>query len=1473
MRLDRCRFLCNLLLILSLLTLPLPPLADAARSFIEAGAAGVSLAVLPRWFSPLDAPGPSATMPPLPPEVLRKIEPGLLKQLVREKAPRVRVIVRLAEQADLSEAPEQVSLLARRQWMVAALQATAERAQTGVRAFLAQEQAAGRVSDVRPFWIFNGLALSGSREAVFALAARPEVATLLADHQRRLPDDVSSLVSLPGESEQSSNVEWNIERIRAPLVWDALGIDGTGIVVANLDSGVDWLHPVLQSRYRGYDPHGVAHQHVGNWFDATGEGAVYPVDGNGHGTHTMGTIAGGEGVGVAPGARWIAARAFNHIGVGYESWIHAAFQWLLAPENNPALAPDVINNSWGNDVGGNEVFRDDVRALRRAGILTVFSAGNNGPWGGTIGSPASYPETLAVGATDADDDIAAFSSRGPSLWGEVKPEVSAPGVGVVSALPGGGYGSKQGTSQAVPHVAGVLALMLQADASLTVAEAEEVVTRTAVPLPAADAVPNNAYGWGRVDAYVAVMAVAAQGVLSGTVTRATDGTPLSQVVISARPTEGGSAVQTTTDDQGRYALGLYPGRWDVTASAFGYRSQTVRRVELVAGTTTVQDLTLAALPTGLLTGTVVEAGSGAPLLATLAVEGAPVSTVTDPATGEYSLHLPAGVYTLSVRSAGHRVSWAAAVPITAGQTTIRHFSLITAPTVLLVDSGAWHYRSQIGYYQAALDELDYLYDTYTIKHLPGDVPAIIDLLPYELVIWSAPYDAPGNIGASAVISTYLESGGRLLLSGQDVGFWDGGGSGLTFARYFRDRLYAAFVADDASTRQVAGRSGDIFGGLDFSIEGGDGADNQAYPDVIAVDNPDYATSVFDYQGGGSAGQRVGLCLPYRALYLAFGFEGIDSATARREVMGRAIDWLMSPRQASGVELTHQTEPTQIAPPGGTVTHLLRVRNTGEGQSADTFDVTLESAKGWAYSLSENSFTLLPCLDAMLTLEVDIPPAAGWDEADLFTLTVRSRSAPAVVASAVITSKTPAPILLVDDDRWYDEEDRYTAALRARGYRHDVWDVQAKKWTSPPADTLSLYPIVLWYTAYDWFLPLSTDEEARLVDYLDAGGRLFFSSQDYLYVSGLTGLGQDYFGLIDATEDLTSTVATGMNGNLVGDRLGPFPLDYPFHNWSDVVEPARAEDAAFKGQHEAVIGVSHADRSHKTIFFSFPFETLDEAARAAVMERVVGWLSWLGGSTFAVDKVLAADDETLAYTLTLRNDGLDDVALIAVTNRLPLNLTLVPGSLTPAEASCADGVVRWQGALAQGTGVAIRYQAQLNSPMSVASLLLNPAQVHLVDHDLSFTRTARTRVNAPDLEPSLYIVDRDTARPGETLTYTLILRNDGLVDAPSAWLTNPVPMNTTYLAGSLALNGGGLASEADGIITWTGPLPCDQPVTLTYQSAVANYAGYDIVGRARLSDGYGEVWDKVASTAVPRLEVYLPLIYRTYKPSFWPLGGH
>jgi bacillopeptidase F len=169
------------------------------------------------------------------------------------------------------------------------------------------------------------------------------------------------------------------------------------------------------------------------------------------------------------------------------------------------MAPDVVSNSWGDYPGADETLRDAVRAWVAAGVVPVFAAGNNGI--GSLSSPASYPEAIAVGAVDGQDALASFSSRGPSpIDGAVKPDVVAPGVLIPTAVPGGAYFPDTGTSFAAPQVAGIAALLLQANPSLTPTEVADALRSTAdaVGLPP---LPNNDVGWGRVNALTAVRLV------------------------------------------------------------------------------------------------------------------------------------------------------------------------------------------------------------------------------------------------------------------------------------------------------------------------------------------------------------------------------------------------------------------------------------------------------------------------------------------------------------------------------------------------------------------------------------------------------------------------------------------------------------------------------------------------------------------------------------------------------------------------------------------------------------------------------------------------------------------------------------------------------------------------------------------------------------------------------------------------------
>ncbi|GAB4479636.1 MAG: hypothetical protein Kow0088_20750 [Anaerolineales bacterium] len=258
-----------------------------------------------------------------------------------------------------------------------------------------------------------------------------------------------------------------------------------------------------------------------------------PCDDSDHGTHTMGTMVGLDGsnrIGMAPKAKWIGCRNMDH-GWGSPATYAECFQWFIAPtkidgsDPNPAMAPDVINNSWScppkEGCTDPNVLKRVVEAVRAAGILTVQSAGNNGSECSTVSDPAAiYDASLTVGATDASDTIASFSSRGPVTVdgsNRLKPDIVAPGIDVRSSLPASLYGSKSGTSMAAPHVAGLAALILSARPYLKgqVDVLENLILSTALPLTTSQScggvpgsqIPNPTYGWGRIDAWEAIQKV------------------------------------------------------------------------------------------------------------------------------------------------------------------------------------------------------------------------------------------------------------------------------------------------------------------------------------------------------------------------------------------------------------------------------------------------------------------------------------------------------------------------------------------------------------------------------------------------------------------------------------------------------------------------------------------------------------------------------------------------------------------------------------------------------------------------------------------------------------------------------------------------------------------------------------------------------------------------------------------------------
>jgi len=311
--------------------------------------------------------------------------------------------------------------------------------------------------------------------------------------------------------------EWNVDRVKAPAVW-AQGFTGQGVTVGVVDTGIDISHPALKAAYRGTKADGTVDNNY-NFFDATA-GKKEAYDDNKHGTHVSGTIAGiatpGHlATGIAPGVKLIGSKILNAGGSGTMAGVMKGLEWMLAPTDSegknadPSKAPDIISNSWGTNDGKLLTFQKLMQSFLAAGIEPVFAAGNAGPRPSSVGAPGSYPEVISVAATDKNDKIASFSSRGPSpikdaAGSDRKPDISAPGHQITSSIPGGGYASFSGTSMATPAVSAVIALLLSKYKDLSHEEVVKAITTSAKDIDA----PGYDYnaGNGLIDAEAAMKA-------------------------------------------------------------------------------------------------------------------------------------------------------------------------------------------------------------------------------------------------------------------------------------------------------------------------------------------------------------------------------------------------------------------------------------------------------------------------------------------------------------------------------------------------------------------------------------------------------------------------------------------------------------------------------------------------------------------------------------------------------------------------------------------------------------------------------------------------------------------------------------------------------------------------------------------------------------------------------------------------------
>ncbi len=529
-----------------------------------------------------------------------KIERALLERLLAEG--QSDFIVRFAEQADLSAAYG-MDWNARGWYVYNTLTETAQRSQARAQATLDAQGVA-----YRSFFAGNELYVyAGNLEQASGLARLGEVARLyLPPLISTTPlETANAVLSTAWAGELLANhaeitvllpdiVTKGIENVNANDFWTIFNVRGEGILVANIDTGVRLTHEALASKYAC----SLAGPHTNCWYDPD-DTLLSPYDGNGHGTHTMGTMIGSDPdnehqIGMAPNARWIACQGCDTAGCETVDLLACA-DWILAPGSLPENRPHVVNNSWGDNTDGSYFYQAQITVWRASGIFPAFSAGNNGPSCDSLGDPGSLQEAFASAAHDTTYELEySIGSRGPSFYGHepyTKPNISAPGVDVTSSYSTTdiAYATMHGTSMASPHSAGAVALLWscnpsligQIDTTFQLLQNSARTPRLSTCGGPLDSESNYSFGYGYLDVWEAGLSTCSggsNGVLSGYVYDE-QGSPLAGAVVKAESPS--MTNQRVTDTNGYYSMGLLTGIYDVTASLNGYADQTVSGVAIV----------------------------------------------------------------------------------------------------------------------------------------------------------------------------------------------------------------------------------------------------------------------------------------------------------------------------------------------------------------------------------------------------------------------------------------------------------------------------------------------------------------------------------------------------------------------------------------------------------------------------------------------------------------------------------------------------------------------------------------------------------------------------------------------------------------------------------------------------------------------------------------------------------------------------
>jgi len=655
--------------------------------------------------------------------------------------------------------------------VVAELKAEAAATQAPLIAYLGQKPDA---KVINTFWLSNLILVEADVTTIREMATFTGVSKIMSvftvsvlGQKGKPPEEVTIA---------QGDASWNILKVRAPDVWQNLGITGEGVRFATTDTGIHLAHPDLAGTL--YSDNYNDPTYPGGWIEFDGNGAIVPGsvphDTSGHGTATYGLIVGDAAgpygaIGMAPGAAGQGMHALNLPGgSGTFPQVIAGLQWVIDPVDqygNPAGEwARVSSHSWGASGHYNELI-EPIENMYMSGHFVVAAMGNEGE--GSTRSPGNVWRAFGAGATDINDYVPSWSSGNVEDWPEsypepyIKPDASAPGDFPVIPYPPDTYSTSwYGTSFSSPHIGGAAVLMLSGNPSLNPDEIGETLEETGVwynyYYPER---PDTRYGWGRIDAYEAVMMVALPQGVRGYVTDAISHDPISQVKVYA--VEADRSVET--DEDGYYDLRLVPGPYTLVFSRFGYED-AFRGVAITPNVFTWLSLELTPVPPGYIAGTVYYQDTmiGIPG-ATVEVLDVPVTiTAETDVTGAYTLAIPPGQYDLEASAYGFKSDPEENVDVYEGMTTTVNFYLTQPPKVAVVGD----YLSKVTNYLKAEG-----YDAYEYATFAAVNPVVQN---YGAIIVNRPTTGTSADFASFVAKTDANKIGVLWLdswASYTGGYW------------------------------------------------------------------------------------------------------------------------------------------------------------------------------------------------------------------------------------------------------------------------------------------------------------------------------------------------------------------------------------------------------------------------------------------------------------------------------------------------------------------------------------------------------------------------------------------------------------------------------------------------------------------------------------------------------------------------------